>query len=80
MIHQGWKMRRTTAEAYHAGTSPDEQEDAYFWRDGAGSLSEIWDVLIERDERGYIGLVGNWPHEVWVTPETPIYYSPPERY
>ena len=80
MIYCGWRMKQTTARAYHAGTNPEEQEDAYFHRDGAIGLSEIWDVLIDRDERGYIGLVGNWPDEIWVTPDTPIYYSPRERY
>ncbi len=78
MKHRGWTMKETTAEAFHAGTSPDEMDDAYVVLPGEETLREVWDVgVMVWDDK--VALYGNFPDAV--VPKTwTIFYSPPERW
>lgn len=73
----GWEAKQTTADAYWSNP-PEDLEDAYVIKDGR--LREVWDVGIDKSPDGNVSLYGSWPDEYLVTPDTPIYYSPPERW
>lgn len=76
--HNGWTMKVTTADAYQSeGSAPEDMEDAYVMRNGR--LAEVWDCGVGRVD-GKVVLYGNWPADMQVDPNEPIYYSPPERW
>ena len=73
----GWPAKKTTALEYK-DSPPEDLEDAYVMKDGR--LREVWDVGIKTTDDGKIILYGNWPDSFDVEPNTPIFYSPPERW
>lgn len=77
MVRLGGHVAKvTTAEAYWS-KPPDDLDDAYVRMDGR--IREVWDVGIDRVD-GKIALYGSWPEAYLVSPDEPIYYSPPERW
>ncbi len=72
-------MRQTTAGEMHAGSTPDDFDDAYVLLPGMTDLVEIWDYGVELDDAGKVVLFGHFP-DMAVPKDHPIYFSPPERY
>jgi len=74
MNHPGTLKKKTTAEKYWTGETPDDLDDAWVHRPGSAYLTEVWDVGIEKQD-GKIVLYTKHSEPTLVDPDTPIYYT-----